>query len=77
LIWIIATFLLVLAGIGIILQGDWWPRFALYGAVASLLAIIPWWRSVPPGAKIGVLYNVVILVVVLTKLLELVIDLIV
>lgn len=45
---------------------EWWPALAEGAAVVSILAIVPWWRTVPVGAWLGVLADVVVLSGLLT-----------
>jgi hypothetical protein len=40
-----------------------------------LVAIIPWWNTVPPGARIGAFFNLVIVIVVVTPIREKVLEL--
>jgi hypothetical protein len=40
------------------------------GAVVSLLAIVPWWNTVVPGAKAGALLDLVILAALLSPCKE-------
>ncbi len=65
LAWLVALGCLVAAGAGIAFEQAWWPTLALTGAVASLVAIVPWWNTVVPGAKAGALFDVVILIALL------------
>lgn len=76
LLWLAASIVLLSSGFGIIFLQNWWPTFALYGAIISLIVIVPWWNTVPPGAKIGAVFDVIVLVIVLTPLKEKVIGLI-
>lgn len=31
-------------------------------AVISLVAIVPWWNTVPPGAKVGAAFDILLIV---------------
>lgn len=53
LLWLVAIVAWVAAGLGVISDQDWWQPLAAVGAVASLLAIVPWWNTVPAGARLG------------------------
>jgi hypothetical protein len=61
LLWLVAALGLVGAGLGLLFGQAWWPTLALAAAVASVLAIVPWVRVVPPGAWGGACFDLVIL----------------
>ncbi len=63
LLWLIAGAGIVGSGIGFLIGKTWWPVLAMISAGISLLVILPWWRSVPPGAWAGAVFNVLVLVV--------------
>lgn len=66
LIWLAALLLFVASVIGVLTGQAWWPTTAIIGAVVSLVGILPFWRSVAPGARYGgVLFDLVILVALL------------
>jgi hypothetical protein len=52
-LWLTALGGWVAAGVGVALGKDWWPTIAVAAAGASLAAIVPWLRVVPPGAWAG------------------------
>ena len=64
-VWLAAVALLAAGAIGLMLGRAWWPPLAVAGAAVSLLAIVPWWNTVVPGAKAGALLDVAILVALL------------
>jgi hypothetical protein len=51
LLWLAAAGLFVISGFGLIFQTCTWQVWALGGAVLSLLAILPWWRTVNTAPK--------------------------
>ena len=63
LLWLVAMLGLAGAGLGVLFGQSWWP--ALAGAVVSLVAILPWWQAVPPGAKAGAVFDLLIVVTLL------------
>lgn len=65
-LWAVALVGWVAAGIGVLSRSDSWETLAIASAIASLAAILPWWRTVPGGAKAGALVDVVVLVGLLT-----------
>jgi hypothetical protein len=66
LIWLLALIVLAGSGAGLIVRQAWWPNLALLESVLSLTAIVPWWKAVPPGAKIGVAFDVFLIIVLAT-----------
>jgi uncharacterized membrane protein YphA (DoxX/SURF4 family) len=65
LLWLVAGLGLVAAGLGLLFGQPWWPALAVAGAVVSLVAMVPWWNAIPAGAKAGIVFDLVILVVLL------------
>lgn len=68
LLWIIAMMGLVGSALGFVWQRAWWPSLAIASAAISLAVIAPWWNTVPPGAKIGAAFDLLVLAVLLTPL---------
>ena len=68
LLWLIATIGFVGTAIGIVIQQDWWSPLAIAVSVISLIVIVPWWNTVPPGAKVGAIFDVIVIVVLLLPL---------
>lgn len=62
LVWLAASVTLVGSGLGLLLGQDWWTGLAVAAAALSLLAILSWWNAVPPGAKVGAAFDLLILV---------------
>ena len=67
LIWLLALLGFVASGLGLIFGQAWWPTLAIISALISLLAIVPWWRSASPGAWAGDAFDLVVLVVLLSR----------
>jgi hypothetical protein len=65
LLWLVAAICSVAAGIGLAAQQLWWPILAIAQAIVSLIVIVPWWNTVVPGAKVGAVFDVIVLVVLL------------
>ena len=61
LLWLVAALALAAGGFGLAFGHVWWATAALVGAGVSLFVILPWLRSVPPGAWVGVGFDVVII----------------
>jgi hypothetical protein len=76
LLWLVAAIVLTASGVGVILRQEWWPTLAMIGSVLSLVAIVPWWNTVPPGAKLGAVFDVIVLAVLASPLREQIIKLI-
>jgi hypothetical protein len=68
LLWLAAAVTLVASGAGLFWQRALAAPLALAGAVLSLAVILPWWHSVPPGAKVGALFDLLILALLLSPL---------
>jgi len=60
-LWLVAAVALATSGYGLAFSRDWWPGTALLGAAVSLLVILPWLRSVPPGAWAGAVFDALVL----------------
>ena len=76
ILWLLSTICLVGAGLGVIFQHEAWVLAAIVGAVCSLLAILPWWNTVVPGARFAAFFDVIVIAVLLSPLREQIIRLI-
>jgi hypothetical protein len=65
LLWLVAIVGLAGAGVGLLAGQEWWPTLAVFAAVVSLVAIVPWVRVVPPGAWAGACLDLCILAALL------------
>ena len=61
MLWPVAAAALAAGGFGLAFGHEWWPTAALVGAGLSLFVILPWLRSVPPGAWAGAVFDLLIL----------------
>jgi hypothetical protein len=52
----------------LVFRQAWWPSLAIASAIISLIVIVPWWNTVPPGAKAGAFFDLVILAILLSPL---------
>lgn len=68
LLWLLAAALLASSGVGLLWQRSWGAPLALAAALISLAVIIPWWNIVPPGAKVGAAFDLLVIVVLLSPL---------
>ena len=68
LLWLIAMLGLAGSALGLVFRQGWWPALAVVATVLSLVVILPWWNTVPPGAKLGVVFNLLVLATLLTPL---------
>lgn len=66
LVWLFSTIALVAGGIGLILGLPWWWLAAVTGSALSLLAIVPWWNTVVPGARFAAFFDAAVLVFLLS-----------
>ena len=62
--WIASMVLFLISSAGAFMGEVWWRDWAVIGALVSIVAMVPWWNSLLFGAKLGVLLNIAILVVV-------------
>jgi hypothetical protein len=67
-LWLITSALLVGSAVGIFLWPGLWPVLPIIGCVISLFVIVPWWNTVPPGARFGALFDLGMLAVLLSPL---------
>lgn len=73
--WAAALVLIPASVYGLYTGADWWRQAALAGAIASIVAMVPWARVVPPGALAGVALDIAVVAALLlpaTGLLKLV-----
>lgn len=75
-LWLLSTLGLVGAGLGAIFHQDWWVSAATGGAVCSLLAILPWWNTVVPGARFAAFFDLAVIGVLLSPLRQVISELI-
>ena len=66
MLWLIVAILFLIAAAGIIFSLSWWTNIALAAAVVSLIVIVPFWNTVPPGAKAGAVFDLIILILLTT-----------
>lgn len=67
-VWLVALVGWVVAGVGAIAGAEWWPALAVSSAVVSLAAMVPWWDAMPPGVRLGILADVVVIIALLSPL---------
>jgi len=65
-IWLLSTLALVASGIGLIAGLAWWRSIAIAGSALSLLAIAPWWNTVVPGARFGAIFDLAMILFLLS-----------
>lgn len=68
--WLVASICLVGAGVSLLLSQPWWSALALAGALVSLVIIVSWWNTVPPGARIGAVFDLLVLAALLHPLVN-------
>ncbi len=67
-IWLASSACLLAAGVGLLQRQSFWPLLAILGCGLSALAILPWWRAVPPGARFGAIFDLVMILVLVSPL---------
>jgi hypothetical protein len=65
LLWLVAAICSMGAGIGLAAQQPWWPILAMAQASVSLSVIVPWWNTVVAGAKVGAVFDALVLIALL------------
>lgn len=65
LVFLLATILFVISAGAAFAGSEMWRTFAVAGSVASIACMVPWWNTVLFGARLGVLLDVAILLVLL------------
>jgi len=74
LLWLVAMVGFVGTGLGLLFRQEWWPALAIPTAVISLVAIIPWWKTVPPGAWVGAAFDLLLIIILLLPLKDRILD---
>ncbi len=70
LVWLAASACLALSGAGLLFRQKFWIPLAVLGSLLSLVAILSWWKAVPPGAKFGAIFDLLTLAALLSPLRE-------
>jgi hypothetical protein len=76
LLWLLVVVGFVVAGLGLVFAQPWWPSLAIAAAATSLVIIVLCWTTVPPGARIGAAFDLLVLVVLLLPTREWILDLV-
>ena len=71
--WLLSVVGFIAAGAGVLLLQTWWPTLAIAAAACSIAAILPWWNTVPPGARFGAIFDVLIIAALVIFVSELVV----
>ena len=67
-LWLAAMLGLVASGLGILIQKPCWTDVLPAASALSLVVILPWIRTVPPGAIAGAALDGIILITLFTPL---------
>jgi hypothetical protein len=68
LLWLVAMLGLVVSAFGLVFRQDWWLPLAVAASVISLVVILPWWNTVPSGAKFGAFFDLLVIAALLSPL---------
>ena len=68
LLWLLSVMGLVVSGLGILLRQNWWETLTILSCAISMIAITSWWRTVPPGARFGAIFDLAVIIVLLSPL---------
>jgi hypothetical protein len=66
LLWLGAVVALVGSGLDLVFHFETWPLLPIARSLVSLLVIVPWWNTVPPGAKAGAAFDLLTLLALLS-----------
>ncbi len=70
LLWLVAMFGLAGSALGILFRQAWWPYAAVASSAISLCVIVPWWNTVPLGAKFGAVFDLLVIGIMLSPAKE-------
>jgi hypothetical protein len=62
IVWLLSVAGLIASGVGVIFQQEWWRWLAILSCALSLVAIVPWWKTVPPGARFGAFFDLLVII---------------
>ena len=65
LIFMIVTILFITSAVAAFMGSEMWRTIAIAGSVASIACVVPWWNTVIFGARLGVLLDIAIILVLL------------
>lgn len=68
LIWLFSALMLATAGLAAIFQRDTWLSLSIIGSFLSFIAIVPWWNTVPTGARFGAIFDLFALGILLSPI---------
>jgi hypothetical protein len=74
LFWLIAVVGFIGSTVGISLSQGWWMPLVVASSAVSLLVIVPWWNTVPPGAKVGAVFDSLIILALITPLQKILLE---
>ncbi|MEN8117479.1 MAG: hypothetical protein ABFS16_10895 [Bacteroidota bacterium] len=66
-LWFIACAGFIASAFGFYFDKSWVAVVVAISAVYSLIAMVPWWKAVPPGAKVGMVFDVIVIVFLLVS----------
>ncbi len=52
-LWLVALIAFGAGLFGMVGHQAWWRTAMLFGALVSLVVVVPWWNTVTPGARYG------------------------
>jgi len=61
ILWLLSMIAFISSGVAIVLAQFWWVQAVLAGSVLSLIAIVPWWKTVSYAAKIGAIFDLLLI----------------
>lgn len=70
LLWLVAMLCLISGGVLLWSRDLLSDTFIITGTSVSLFSCILWWRDIPPGAKLGCFFNLILLGILTSPLLD-------
>lgn len=68
LLWLASTICLATGGFGLLTHQSWWLKLVILGCTFSALAILPWWKAVPAGARFGGIFDLLVILLLLSPI---------
>jgi len=63
IVFLIATVLFIISSVAAFSGSDLWRTFAILGSAASIACVVPWWNTVIFGARLGVLLDLAMILI--------------
>ncbi len=54
-VWLTVVIMYMVTVVGMLLKSGWWPGWLIAATILSIIAILPWWNTLPWTTRIGAL----------------------